>query len=184
MPSPSTVRQRLLLALGCLAAASVQAVPIALPNFQFGWEVGDENGENPGTTQSGGVGFIVTLDNDHVLGQNFLFYVDVAPAGNGTTTVTNWITPRAGSGISFAPVTLYEYWGGTFYTSIGKGEVFCSGMCPGEQMWAGLTFQGVVFEIEQLPATSPVPEPGTLPLWLAGAAWLLGMRGRHAWPRP
>ena len=158
-----------------LALGNASAERIVMGNFQFNWEVGD----NPGNTRDGGLGALFALDADFPLGQNFGFHVNVAPAGDGTVPVDDWITPLAGSGVTFEPIDLLAYGGGTFYTAAnGKGEVFCNGNCPGDSMWSGLTFIGVWFEIETLDATSAVPEPASALLCLTGLAALQQTRRR------
>lgn len=178
--APPVPRMNRRLRAGLLAAAAtlapvVQAAPFTTQNLQFTWEAGD----TPGNTRDGGIGALVARDADFPLGENFFFHVQVAPAGDGTSPVANWITPLAGSGISFAPIDLYAYWGGTFYTSIGKGEVYCNGSCPGDSMWSGLSFMGVGFEFDQVAAAAPLPEPASLALAATALLALTGARRRR-----
>lgn len=165
---------------GLLAAAALapiaQAAPFTTQDLQFTWEAGD----TPGNTRDGGIGALFARDVDFPLGENFFFHVQVAPAGDGTTPVANWITPLAGSGVSFAPIDLYEYGDNIFSTSIGKGDVYCHANCPGDSMWAGLTFMGVGFSFEQLPAAATLPEPASLALVATALLALPGAgRRRH-----
>ena len=91
------------LLFACLTA---QAGTLTLSNFVLTW--------TPGTTPEAGGGAIVHYD-DGSLTWNQSFQVNVASfitaLNDRTQGVNDWITPVAGSGITFAPVDLYNVFG-------------------------------------------------------------------------
>ena len=151
-----------------LAGFSAQAGVITLTEFWLTWDAGLHE-------KSGGTATVHYDDGSLTWDQSFQVNVAQFAAANTipSNPIDDWLTPMAGSGITFDPVDLNGILGtymNIYDTSMGLGQAF--GSAPN---WDG----GVTFvipyarwDVTQVSQVSNVPEPGTATLILLGMAGL------------
>lgn len=160
---------------------TAQAGTLTLQNFLINWD----KGLAPSTGGTATVEYW-SLDWQRILKT---FKVNVAPFGEAEAAgeniilgVDNWLTPVAGSDITFDPVDLIDIRNeshSVFVTSFGLGGLGGSG----PRMYDGFLLgesDYAKWEITEISQATQIPEPGALALTLLGLAGLASVRRKNA----
>jgi hypothetical protein len=163
------------------AGFSVQAGTLTLQNFVIYWDAGL-------TPKTGGTATVEywSLDYQTVLGTfkvNVADFAEAEAAGeNIIIGVDNWLTPVAGSDITFDPVDLIDVkseYHNIYETSFGLGQLGASGPRLFDGFLAGHVDYSK-WEVTEISQSTNVPEPGVLALTLLGLAGLASSRRKNA----